>query len=164
MRKKKLKRTYPNRDAEKEARAIREIIAYAKSDFSLPSAKMINAVNHYLKRIDRRRVRCPIGNAVPHRRIMAEKLTIEVIRWLTPEQLKKVDETLYRIASIYVRIYKTFKLGKDWQADIAVNDKSKTMEIEPSVAKDFHQGLLSMADVAQLAFPEEFPLKNKESI
>ena len=119
-------------------------ITFAKSDANLPPKEMVDAVNRYLSILNRGRKRKPINTLVPHRIILVGQIVIHCIRALDEQQIDKAEKALIDIASLYAR---TYRIGNDWIADMAVNDETSTVLIDKTTASNFRKGNISMRDL-----------------
>lgn len=132
------------RTQESLSQAADATIAFAMSDAELPPKEMADAVNRYLSVLNRGRKRKPINTLIPHREIMVGQVVIHCIRALDEQQLNKAEKALHDIASFFAR---TYRIGNDWMADMAVKDETSTALIDKATASAFHKGELSMRDL-----------------
>ena len=119
-------------------------ITFAKSDANLPPKEMVDAVNRYLSILNRGRKRKPINTLVPHRKILVGQIVIHCIWTLDEQQLEKAEKTLLEIASCFVR---TYRIGNEWMADMAINEQTDTAVIDKETAAAFRKGELTMFDI-----------------
>ena len=126
------------------SQAVDATIAFAKSDAEQPPKKMMDAVNRYLSILNRGRKRRPINTLIPHREILVGQIVIHSIRQLDEQQLNKAEKALLDIASFYAR---TYRIGNDWMADMAVRKETSTTLIDKATASAFRKGNLSMRDL-----------------
>ena len=132
------------RQQEALSKAAIAVTAFVKSDMQQPPKNMVDAVNRYLSVLDRGRKRRPINTLVPHRRILVGQIVINCIWALDEQQLEKAEKTLLDIASCYVR---TYRMGNEWMADMAINEQTDTAVIDKETAAAFRKGDLTMLDI-----------------
>lgn len=126
------------------SQAVDATIAFTKSDAEQPPKEMVDAVNRYLSVLNRGRKRRPINTLIPHREILVGQIVIHSIRQLDEQQLNKAEKALLDIASFYAR---TYRIGNDWMADMAVKEETSTTLIDKATASAFRKGDLSMRDL-----------------
>ncbi len=145
-RRKKTARPSPLKTKQQEAlsKAAVAITDFAKSDLKEPPKELVDAVNRYLSVLNRGRKRKPIDSLVPHRKILVGQIIIHCIWALDKQQLEKAEKTLLDIATFFVR---TYRIGNEWMADMAINEQTDTAVIDKDTAAAFRKGDLSMLDI-----------------
>jgi hypothetical protein len=63
---------------------------------------------------------------------------------LDEQQLVKAEKTLLDIASCFAR---TYRMGNEWMADMAINEQTDTAVIDKETAAAFRKGDLTMLDI-----------------
>ena len=137
LRRKKTAKPSPLKTKQQEAlsKAAVAVTDFAKSDLQEPPKELVDAVNRYLSVLNRGRKRKPIDTIVPHRKILVGQIE---------QQLVKAEKTLLDIASCFAR---TYRMGNEWMADMAINEQTDTAVIDKETAAAFRKGDLTMLDI-----------------
>ena len=141
------------------SKAAVAVTDFAKSDLQEPPKELVDAVNRYLSVLNRGRKRKPIDTIVPHRKILVGQIVIHCIWALDEQQLVKAEKTLLDIASCFAR---TYRMGNEWMADMAINEQTDTAVIDKETAAAFRKGDLTMLDIIR-KHHKTFPKHNNEA-
>lgn len=138
--------------------ALEAVKAFAKSDQELPLPKMVAAVNAFFRDVDPNEGQKSVESVVGWREIAAQRLAIDLVRYLSSVELEKAEIALKSIACTFASVR---WVGGDWRAFVARDGRTVDRVIDEHTAKDFKLGRLSMGDLICKVYPDGLPSRKQ---